>query len=85
MFRPFHRLDLSRNPRTGGIGLGLTVARDITRGMGGDIVLGESKLGGLRASLRVHHRLMVDARYDADLIEFICQENNQAPRLMIGK
>ena len=53
VFRPFHRLDLSRNPRTGGIGLGLTVARDIMRGMGGDIVLGESTLGGLRASLRV--------------------------------
>ncbi len=53
VFRPFTRLDVSRNPRTGGIGLGLTVARDIMRGMGGDIVLDDSKLGGLRATLRV--------------------------------
>ncbi len=53
VFRAFHRLDPSRNTKTGGIGLGLTVARDIVRGMGGDIVLGESPRGGLRATLRV--------------------------------
>jgi two-component system osmolarity sensor histidine kinase EnvZ len=53
VFRAFHRLDPSRNPRTGGIGLGLTVARDIVRGMGGDIMLSDSPRGGLRATLRV--------------------------------
>jgi two-component system osmolarity sensor histidine kinase EnvZ len=53
VFRAFHRLEPSRNPRTGGIGLGLTVARDIARGMGGDIVLGDSPRGGLRATVRV--------------------------------
>ena len=52
-FRAFHRLEPSRNPKTGGVGLGLTIARDIVRGMGGDIVLGDSPMGGLRASLRV--------------------------------
>jgi two-component system osmolarity sensor histidine kinase EnvZ len=52
-FRAFHRLEPSRNPRTGGIGLGLTVARDLVRGMGGDILLGDSPLGGLRATLRI--------------------------------
>ncbi len=36
-------------------------------------------------SLRVHHRLMVDGKFDADLIEFVCQENNKAPQLMVGK
>ena len=36
-------------------------------------------------SVRVHNRLMVDDAFDAELIEFVCQENNQAPRLMIGK
>ena len=51
-FRAFHRLDPSRNPRTGGIGLGLTVARDIMRGMGGDVILNDSPRGGLRATLR---------------------------------
>ncbi len=52
-FRAFHRLEPSRNPKTGGIGLGLTIARDIVRSMGGDIVLDESPMGGLRAGLRI--------------------------------
>jgi len=53
VFRAFHRLEPSRNPKTGGIGLGLTVARDIVRGMGGDITLGDSPKGGLRATVSV--------------------------------
>ncbi|MBM86204.1 MAG: two-component sensor histidine kinase [Rhodospirillaceae bacterium] len=53
VFKPFHRLDPSRNPKTGGIGLGLTIARDITRNHGGDLVLEDSPLGGLRARLRL--------------------------------
>jgi two-component system osmolarity sensor histidine kinase EnvZ len=52
-FRAFHRLEPSRNPMTGGVGLGLTIARDIVRGMGGDIALDESPAGGLRASLTI--------------------------------
>jgi len=52
-FRPFHRLDVSRNPETGGVGLGLTIARDVVRGHGGDITLGQSPLGGLRATVRL--------------------------------
>ena len=52
-FRAFTRLEPSRNPLTGGIGLGLTIARDIVRGMGGEIALGESPAGGLRASLKI--------------------------------
>jgi two-component system osmolarity sensor histidine kinase EnvZ len=48
-FRPFYRLENSRNPQTGGVGLGLTIARDVIRGHGGDIVLGDSPAGGLRA------------------------------------
>jgi len=49
VFRPFMRLETSRNPATGGIGLGLTIARDIARSHGGDVVLEDSPLGGLRA------------------------------------
>ncbi len=49
MFRPFTRLDDSRNPATGGVGLGLTIARDIARAHGGDVLLEDSPLGGLRA------------------------------------
>lgn len=52
-FRAFHRLEPSRNPKTGGIGLGLTIARDIVRGMGGEIILDKSPSGGLRASLKI--------------------------------
>ena len=52
-FRPFHRLDTGRTLATGGVGLGLAIARDIARGHGGDIQLGESQLGGLRAVVRL--------------------------------
>lgn len=53
-FRPFHRLDSGRTlVQGGGVGLGLAIARDIARGHGGDITLGESKLGGLRAVVRL--------------------------------
>jgi two-component system osmolarity sensor histidine kinase EnvZ len=51
VFRPFFRLDPSRNTATGGVGLGLTIARDIAHGHGGEIVLGDSPLGGLRVVL----------------------------------
>ena len=53
VFRPFVRLDAARNQDAGGTGLGLSIARDIARSHGGDITLGESPMGGLRASLRV--------------------------------
>jgi two-component system osmolarity sensor histidine kinase EnvZ len=53
VFKPFMRLDDARNQDQGGTGLGLAIARDIARSHGGDIVLGDSPLGGLRATLRV--------------------------------
>jgi two-component system osmolarity sensor histidine kinase EnvZ len=53
VFKPFFRLEGSRNRDTGGIGLGLTIARDVARGHGGDLTLEESPLGGLRATLRL--------------------------------
>ncbi len=52
VFQPFIRLDSSRNPSTGGVGLGLTIARDVARSHGGDVRLETSPRGGLRA--RVH-------------------------------
>jgi two-component system osmolarity sensor histidine kinase EnvZ len=53
VFRPFYRLEESRNPETGGIGLGLTIARDTVRGHGGDVILADSPMGGLRVILRL--------------------------------
>lgn len=53
VFRPFFRLDEARNVDSGGTGLGLAIARDIARAHGGDIMLGDSPLGGLRATVRL--------------------------------
>ncbi len=53
VFKPFLRLDNARNQNEGGTGLGLAIARDIARSHGGDIMLGESPMGGLRATVRV--------------------------------
>ncbi len=52
-FRPFIRLDQSRNLDHGGSGLGLAIARDIARSHGGELDLLDSPLGGLRARLRL--------------------------------
>ncbi|MEW9366004.1 ATP-binding protein, partial [Klebsiella pneumoniae] len=53
VFKPFLRLDDARNQDEGGSGLGLAIARDIARSHGGDILLSESPMGGLRAAVRV--------------------------------
>lgn len=53
VFKPFFRLEASRNPMTGGVGLGLTIARDIVLGHGGELVLGDAPQGGLRATVLI--------------------------------
>jgi two-component system osmolarity sensor histidine kinase EnvZ len=53
VFKPFLRLDDARNQDEGGTGLGLAIARDIARSHGGDITLGASPMGGLRATVKV--------------------------------
>lgn len=52
-FRPFSRLDETRSRNQKGVGLGLAIARDVARSHGGDIILSQSPLGGLRATLRL--------------------------------
>ena len=48
VFRPFYRLDVSRNRETGGVGLGLTVARSIIQSHSGELTLSNRESGGLR-------------------------------------
>jgi two-component system osmolarity sensor histidine kinase EnvZ len=52
-FKPFNRLDEARNQNEKGVGLGLAIARDVARGLGGDLTLDRSPLGGLRAVVRL--------------------------------
>ena len=53
VFKPFNRLEPSRNNKTGGVGLGLTIARDVVLAHGGTIALDTSPAGGLRVLIRL--------------------------------
>jgi two-component system osmolarity sensor histidine kinase EnvZ len=53
VFRPFYRVDTSRNAETGGVGLGLPIVMDIIHGHGGKIWLEKSAHGGLRVCIRL--------------------------------
>ena len=48
VFKAFYRVEGSRNKDTGGVGLGLAIAKDIIVSHGGSIELSDSELGGLR-------------------------------------
>jgi two-component system osmolarity sensor histidine kinase EnvZ len=51
VFKPFFRLDKSRNLNHAGVGLGMSIAEDIIRSHGGDIELSESKQKGLQVKI----------------------------------
>jgi len=51
VFSPFYRLDTSRSRHTGGIGLGLSIARDMARKQGGNVTLKNASEDGLIATL----------------------------------
>lgn len=53
VFRPFYRVDSSRNAQTGGVGLGLPIAMDIVHAHGGKIWLEKSVHGGLAVHIRL--------------------------------
>ena len=52
-FQPFHRLDKARNQNIEGVGLGLSISRDIIQTYGGTLTLGDSDMGGLKAQIRL--------------------------------
>lgn len=56
VFAPFYRLDQSRSRHTGGVGLGLSIARDIAQKSGGSLVLKNAPEGGLVATLMLPKR-----------------------------
>jgi two-component system osmolarity sensor histidine kinase EnvZ len=53
VFRPFYRIDTSRNQNHGGAGLGLAITRDVARAHGGDVRVETSPLGGARFVARL--------------------------------
>lgn len=53
VFKPFFRVDKARNLNETGTGLGLAITRDIIRSSGGEVTIEESRLGGVRAVVRV--------------------------------
>jgi signal transduction histidine kinase len=53
VFEPFVRLEESRSRATGGVGLGLAIARSVARAHGGEVTLANRAEGGLRAAVRL--------------------------------
>lgn len=53
VFKPFVRLEKSRNTKTGGVGLGLSISQDIIHSHGGEISLGKSCFGGLKVTIKI--------------------------------
>lgn len=51
VLQPFYRLEASRNRDTGGAGLGLAIAAQLTRAIGGELVLANREGGGLAATI----------------------------------
>lgn len=53
VFEPFYRGEQSRNRQTGGVGLGMAIARNIAERHGGTIGLALREGGGLRVEIRL--------------------------------
>lgn len=53
VFRPFYRIDESRNLDSGNVGLGMNIARDVVTSHGGEMILKESPQKGLRVLIKI--------------------------------
>jgi signal transduction histidine kinase len=60
VFAPFYRLEPSRNPGNGGVGLGLSVARTIAREHGGEVTFANRDGGGLSVRVELPAEVLVD-------------------------
>ena len=58
VFKAFYRLENSRNKETGGVGLGMTITKDIILSHGGDITLKSSPLKGLRVVITLPQKFI---------------------------
>ena len=56
LFEPLYRGEASRNPETGGVGLGLTIARRILRAHGGDLSAANRRAPRFTGWLPYHRR-----------------------------
>jgi signal transduction histidine kinase len=77
VFKPFVRLEQSRNKDTGGVGLGLAIARSIVRSHGGDIVLQNRPEGGLHAIVSLGGAVTAETPH---LESFAKVESSSAPQ-----
>lgn len=53
VFKAFYRIEGSRNKETGGVGLGLSITKDVIASHGGKIELLDSELGGLKVLISI--------------------------------
>ena len=51
VFKPFYKIDKGRAESKSSVGLGLSIASDIVRSHGGNIMLGKSKMNGLSVKI----------------------------------
>jgi len=51
VFKPFYKIDKSRNQNKSSVGLGMSIASDIIKSHGGNIELGKANLGGLKVKI----------------------------------
>ncbi len=59
VFEPFHRLDQSRNRKSGGFGLGLAIARRIISGCRGDIIISDNLPTGTKVTVNLPPQISV--------------------------
>lgn len=79
VFQPFVRLEASRSRATGGVGLGLSIARTIVHAHGGEIRMSNRADGGLRVSIELPGSMSTRRTENAVGAPIVMREKPQAP------